>query len=84
MSGEVAPNAYSDEPSGLPKRHPGPERLTRGRGVDGRGHDHQGRQLATSLADEALYGRSKFDGKMPLGNNGANFGIGVDGNIGAR
>lgn len=73
--GQVAPNAYSPEPRGLPKRHPGPERLKRGRGVDGRGHDHQGRQLATSLVDEVIFGRQNFQGKIPLANNGANFTI---------
>ena len=52
--GNIPPNAPSDEPKGLPKRHPGPERLRRGRGVDGNGHDHQGRQLATSLVDEMV------------------------------
>ena len=71
--GPVAPNAYSVEPRGLPKRHPGPERLKRGRGIDGMGHDHNGRQLATSLVDEVIFGRQNFQGKIPLANHGANF-----------
>lgn len=82
--GQVAPNAYSAEPSGLPKRHPGPERLKRGRGVDGLGHDHQGRQLATSLVDEVIFGRQNFQGKIPQANICANFTIDQAGEFGHR
>ena len=73
--GDVDPQAYSPEPRGLPKRHPGPDRLKRGRGIDGTGQDHQGRQLATSLVDEVIFGRANFRGQMALANNGANFTI---------
>ena len=81
--GEQPPTTYSAEP-GLPKRHPGPERLVRGRGVDGAGRDYRGRQLATSLVDEVIFGRSNYQGKMNLANNGANFTINQDGNFGHR
>ena len=82
--GDVAPNAVSQEPKGLPRRHPGPDRLRRGRGVDGMGHDHHGRQLATSLVDEAVFGRSKMDGRIAMQNNGANFTINQQGEFGHR
>ena len=82
--GEVAPDAYSAEPRGLPRRHPGPERLKRGKGVDGQGHDHQGRQLATSLVDEVIFGRANFQGRIPLANNGVNFGLNQAGEFGHR
>ena len=77
-------NSYSVEPRGLPRRHPGPERLKRGMGVDGAGHDHHGRQLATSLVDEVIFGRSPMQGKMALANHGANFTIDADGEFGRR
>ena len=80
----VASDAYSVEPRGLPKRHPGPERLKRGRGIDGRGNDHLGRQLATSLVDEVIFGRQNFQGKINLANNGANFTIDAGGEFARR
>jgi hypothetical protein len=82
--GQVDPTAYSHEPAGLPKRHPGPERLKRGMGIDGAGHDHRGRQLATSLVDEVIFGRSNYQGKIALGNNGANFNIDQAGQVAHR
>ena len=69
--GDQAPDSYSEEPKGLPKRHPGPERLTRGKGVDGRGHDCDGRQIATSLVDEVIFGRANFRGQISLAQHGA-------------
>lgn len=82
--GDIAPNMYSEEPRGLPRRHPGPERLRRGRGVDGQGHDHQGRQLATTLVDEVIFGRANFQGKLSLAQNGANFSLDQRGEFGHR
>ena len=82
--GDVPPSACSDEPRGLPKRHPGPERLRRGRGVDGEGHDHRGRQLATSLVDEVVFNRSPIKGVMPLGAQGVNFSINEQGEFAGR
>jgi hypothetical protein len=84
MTCDVAPSTVSNEPKGLPKRHPGAERLRRGRGVDGEGHDHLGRQLATSLVDEAIFQRSAMHGKIPLANQGANFHINVAGEFAHR
>ena len=82
--GMVPPSAYSEEPRGLPRRHPGAERLRRGRGVDGEGRDHHGRQLATSLVDEAVFGRSPMKGQIAMQNNGANFGINQAGEFAHR
>lgn len=82
--GEVPSYTHSDEPKGLPKRHPGPQRLLRGRGVDGAGFDHQGRQLATTLVDEVIFGRTNFQGKISLANNGANFTIDAAGEFAHR
>ena len=53
-------------------------------GIDGKGHDHMGRQLATSLVDEVVYGRSPLRGKLYIQNHGANFNVGQDGNFGKR
>ena len=82
--GDVPSDAFSPDPKGLPKRHPGPAKINRGRGVDGRGTDHQGRQLATSLVDEVIFGRSPMQGKLPLANNGANFSVDEHGEFGRR
>jgi len=84
MQGTVDPHAHSDEPRGLPKRHPGAERLRRGGGVDGLGRDHQGRQLATSLVDEVIFGRSNMQGKVALTDNRANFGVNQAGDFAHR
>ena len=48
------------------------------------GHDHMGRQLATSLVDEVIFGRANFKGNMPLAGNGANFNINVAGEFAKR
>ena len=77
-------NSYSPDPKGLPKRHPGPERLSRSKGVDGTGQDHNGRQMATSLVDEVIFGRSPFHGKICQGNIGGNFTINQSGEFAAR
>lgn len=82
--GDVPPDAHSDEPKGLPKRHPGPERLRRGRGVDGHGNDHFGRQLATSVVDEVVFDRSPMKGYMPLKEPGANFMLNRQGEFARR
>ena len=83
-SGPVDPTARSAEPRGLPKRHPGPERLKRGAGINGAGCDHQGRQLATSLVDEVTFGRANYRGKMQLASNNANFAIDAAGEFAHR
>ena len=83
-SGPVDPTAHSSEPSGLPKRHPGPERLKRGGGINGTGTDHQGRQLATSLVDEVTFGRANYRGKLQLASNNANFAIDAAGEFAHR
>ena len=44
--GDVAPNAVSQEPKGLPRRHPGPDRLA---GLGGPGPEH--------VANHGLAGR---------------------------
>jgi len=82
--GAVPPHQHSDEPRGLPRRHPGPERLRRGRGIDGEGHDHNGRQIATSLVDEAVFNRSPMKGQMNHREPGANFLINQAGGFGHR
>lgn len=85
---QVPPDAPSALPMYIPKKHPGPTNLQhqrqRGMGIDGKGHDHMGRQLATSLVDEVVYGRSPLRGKLYIQNHGANFNVGQDGNFGKR
>ena len=36
------------------------------------------------MVDEVIFGRSNYQGKMNLANNGANFTINQDGNFGHR
>ena len=83
VSGNV-PNGEGDVLQGLPRRHPGPQRLQRGMGVDGQGHDHQGRQIATSMVDEVIFSRAPATGKMHHLSPGANFGIDGEGNFAKR
>ncbi len=43
-----------------------------------------GRQLATSLVDEVIFGRSNFQGKITVANNGANFALDAAGEFARR
>ena len=72
----------SDDGSPLPRRGAGMHRKdSRALGVDGHGHDCLGRQLATTLVDEIVFGRSPKTGTVPVGAAGMTFRVDENGNL---